>query len=104
MQFSLYANLHSQTYGILTVMTFASTRVSDFSPHVIFAVEWRRIYELGYATFRFGRFHLSRFGLGTSRSGPFQSGNILVRLRNLAEILHVYILLQTYLNQGEVLF
>jgi len=39
MQFSLYANLHCQTYGILTVMTFESARVSDFSPHVIFAVE-----------------------------------------------------------------
>jgi len=37
MQFSLYANLHSQTYGILTVMTFESARVGDFSPHVIFA-------------------------------------------------------------------
>jgi len=24
MQFSLYANLHSQTYGILTVITFKS--------------------------------------------------------------------------------
>jgi len=39
MQFSLYANLHSQTYGILTAMTFESARVNDFSPHVIFAVE-----------------------------------------------------------------
>jgi len=44
-------------------------------------------------------FGLSRFGLGT-----FQSGDILVRLRNLAEILHVHILMQTYLNQREVLF
>jgi len=39
MQFSFYANLHSQTYGILTVMTFESARVSDFRPHAIFAVE-----------------------------------------------------------------
>jgi len=39
MQFSLYANLHFQTYGILTVMTFESTRVSDLSPHAIFAVK-----------------------------------------------------------------
>jgi len=39
MQFLLYANLHSHTYGILTVMTFESARVSDFTPHVIFAVE-----------------------------------------------------------------
>jgi len=39
MQFSLYADLHSQTYGIITVMTFESAKVSDFSPHVIFAVE-----------------------------------------------------------------
>jgi len=37
--FLLYANLHSHTYGILTVMTFESARVSDFTPHVIFAVE-----------------------------------------------------------------
>jgi len=30
MQFSLlHANLHSQTYGILTVMSFESARVSD---------------------------------------------------------------------------
>jgi len=68
MQFSLYANLHSQTYGILTVMTFESARVSDFSPHGIFAVEWHRIYDLGYATFQSGRFSLSRFRLGTFRS------------------------------------
>jgi len=39
MQISLYASLHFQTYGILTVMTFESARVSDFSPHVIFAVK-----------------------------------------------------------------
>jgi len=39
MQFSLYANLHSQTYGILTVMTFESARISDFSSHAIFAVK-----------------------------------------------------------------
>jgi len=39
MKFSLYANIHSQTYGILTVMTFESARVNDFIPHVIFAVE-----------------------------------------------------------------
>jgi len=89
MQFSLYANIHSQTYGILTVMTFESARVSDFSPHVILAVEWHRICDLGYATFR---------------SGPFRSGDISVRLRNLAEILHVHILTQTYLNQRDVLF
>jgi len=39
MPFSLYANLHSQTYGILTVTTFESARVRDFSPHAIFAVK-----------------------------------------------------------------
>jgi len=61
MQFSLYANLHSQTYGILTVMTFESARASDFSPHVIFAVEWHRICDLRYATFRSGRFILGTF-------------------------------------------
>jgi len=66
MQFSLYANLHFQTYGILTVMTFESTRVSDLSPHAIFAVKWHRICDLGYTT--------------------FWSGDILVRLWNLAEI------------------
>jgi len=37
MQFSLYANLHSNLC-ILTLMTFQCARVSDFSPHVIFAV------------------------------------------------------------------
>ena len=62
----------------------------------------------GYATFRSGRFGLGRFGLGhfrlgTFRSGPFRSGDISVRLWNLAEILHVHILMQTYLNQREVL-
>jgi len=103
MQFPLYANLLSQTYGILTVMTFESARVNDFSPHVIFAVEWHRIWDLGYATFRSGRFGPSRFGLGTFRSGTFRSGDISVRLWNLAEILHVHILMQTYLNQREVL-
>jgi len=38
MQLSPYANLHSETYSILTVMTSEPARVSDFSPHVIFAV------------------------------------------------------------------
>jgi len=38
MQLSLYAHPHIQTCGILTVMTSESARVSDFSPHVIFAV------------------------------------------------------------------
>jgi len=104
MQFSLYANLHSQTYGILTVMTFESARVGDFSPHVIFAVEWHRICDLGYMTFWSRWFGLSRFGRGPFWSGPIQSGDILVRLWNLAEILHVHILMQTYLNQREVLF
>jgi len=58
MQFSLYANLHSQTYGILTVMTVESARVSDFSPHVVFAVKWHRICDLRYANFRSGWFGL----------------------------------------------
>jgi len=61
MQFSLYANLHARTYSILTIKTFESARVSDFSPHVIFAVEWHRIYDLGCATFRSGRFGLRIF-------------------------------------------
>jgi len=39
MQLSLYASLDFQTYGIPTVMTSEFTRVSDFSPHVIFAVK-----------------------------------------------------------------
>jgi len=65
-------------------MTSESAKVSDFSPHVIFAVEWHRICDLVYTTFR--------------------SGDIAVRLWNLAEILHVHILMQTYLNQRKVLF
>jgi len=32
------ANLHIQTYGIETFLTTESARVTDFSPHVIFAV------------------------------------------------------------------
>jgi len=39
MQLPLYASLHFETCGILTVMTSESARVSDFSPHVIFAVK-----------------------------------------------------------------
>jgi len=39
MQFSLYATLHTQICGILTVITYESARVSDFSPHGIFAVK-----------------------------------------------------------------
>jgi len=38
------------------------------------------------------------WGYATFRSGPFRSGDISVRLRNFAEILHVHILMQTYLN------
>jgi len=49
MQFSLYANLHSQTYDILTVMTSDSARVIDFSPHVFFAVKWHRTRDLTVA-------------------------------------------------------
>jgi len=81
MQFSLYANLHSQTCGILRVMTFEFARVSDFSPHVVFAIKWHSICDLGFATFR---------------SESFRSGDISVRLWNHAEILHVHILMQTY--------
>jgi len=39
MQLSLYASLHFQTCGILTVVTSESAKVSDFSPHVISAVK-----------------------------------------------------------------
>jgi len=39
MQLSLYASPHFQTCGIPTVMTSESARVSDFSPHAIFAVK-----------------------------------------------------------------
>jgi len=37
------------------------------------------------------------------RSEPLRSGDISVRLWHLAELLHVNILMQTYLNQREVL-
>jgi len=40
MQLSLFASPHLQTWGILTVMTFESARISDFSPHVIFEVKF----------------------------------------------------------------
>jgi len=46
MQLSLYASPHFQTCGILTVMTSESARVSDFSPHVIFAIKLHRICDL----------------------------------------------------------
>jgi len=49
MQLSLYTSPHFQTCGILTVMTSESARVSDFSPHVIFAVTWHRICDLTVA-------------------------------------------------------
>jgi len=39
MQLSLYDSLHFQTCDILAILTFKSVRVSDFSPHVIFAVD-----------------------------------------------------------------
>jgi len=39
MQLPIYASLHFQTCGILTVLTSESARVSDFSPHVFFAVK-----------------------------------------------------------------
>ena len=35
---SLYDSLHFETCDILTVLTSEFERVSDFSPHVIFAV------------------------------------------------------------------
>jgi len=39
MHISLYASLHFQTCGILTVVTSEFARVSDFSPHAIFALK-----------------------------------------------------------------
>jgi len=45
----LYASPHFQTYGILTVITSESARISDFSPHVIFAVKWHGICNLTVA-------------------------------------------------------
>jgi len=48
MRLSLHVSLHFQTCGILTIMTSESARrVSDFSPHVFFAVEahlWAQSY------------------------------------------------------------
>ena len=41
--------IYFQTCGILTVMTSASARFSDFSPYVIFEVEWHRICDLTVA-------------------------------------------------------
>jgi len=58
----------------------------------------------GYTAFRSGRFDLSRFGHGTFRSWSFRSRDISVRPWNLAEILYVHFLMQTYLNQRKVLF
>jgi len=43
MQVSLYASLHFQICGILTVLTSESARVSDFSPLVFFAVSSHRM-------------------------------------------------------------
>jgi len=42
----LYARLHFQTCGNLTS---ESANVSDFSPHIIFAVSWYRICDLTVA-------------------------------------------------------
>jgi len=44
-----FVSLHFQTCVILTVMTSESARVSDFIPHIIFAVKWHRICELTVA-------------------------------------------------------
>ena len=49
MQLLLYASLHFQTCSILTAITSESTRVSNFSPHVIFAVKRYRICDLTVA-------------------------------------------------------
>jgi len=45
----LDASLYFQTYSILTVLTSESANVSDFSPHIIFAVSLHRIYDLTVA-------------------------------------------------------
>ena len=54
----LCASLCVQTYGILTVLTSESARVSDFSPHVIFAVSWHRICDLTEAMIKLYYFQL----------------------------------------------
>jgi len=45
----LYASLHFQTSGILTVLTSGSANVSDFSLHIIFAISWHGICDLTVA-------------------------------------------------------
>jgi len=53
-------------------------------------------------TFRSGGFGLSCFSHRTYWSWSFRSQDISVRLWNLAEILYVHFLIQTYLNQRKV--
>ena len=77
--------------------------------HTVFETDWNLFYgrlylrriltrscAYGSATFRSGRSGLSHFGHGTFRSWSFQSRDISVRLWNLAEILYVHFLRQTY--------
>jgi len=49
MELSLYASLHFQSCGILTVMTSESASVSNFKPNVIFVVKRHRICDLTVA-------------------------------------------------------
>ena len=64
-----------------------------------------RLRDFSLWPFHSGRLRLSRFGPGIFQSSrSFRSRDISVRLWNLAEILCVHFLMQTYLNQIKVLF
>jgi len=45
-QLSLYASSYFQICGILTVLTSDCASITEFTPHVIFSVSWRRICDL----------------------------------------------------------
>jgi len=103
-------NTEENTSNIFT-MVFLLRRVAE--PEAMGGPEmshcFLRVCDVLGWPFRYGRFGLchfclSRFGHMTSRSWSLRSRDISVRLWNLAEILYVYFLMQTYLNQRKVLF
>jgi len=102
MQFSLYANLHSQTYGILLWLLNLQRLV------ILVHMSFLQLNDIESMTFGTWLFSLAvlvwLIRSEQFRSGPLQSGDILFRLWNLVEIFNVHILMQTYLNQRELLF
>jgi len=78
----LVCTRHIQTRVILTILTSKSARVSDFSPHVIFAVIWQKIYDFTEAMIDKT---LIAFNQGWGVGGKISDSVSLLRLSKISD-------------------